>query len=91
MQHFVPTNYFSGYHSMQIRDTEKLMACKKAGITLIAIPYWWDYRKESLAATIKEVILIHNNHFTLTLEMPAPAITQLGFYWRSDTFLHGRE
>src|SRR4051812_4553646 len=36
------------------RDDEKREMCKKEGITLIEIPYWWDFTKESLAATISK-------------------------------------
>jgi len=34
------------------RDEEKRVECKAHGITLIEIPYWWDFEKESLLATI---------------------------------------
>lgn len=27
----------------------------QAGITLIEVPYWWDFQKESLAATINQM------------------------------------
>jgi hypothetical protein len=27
------------------RDVEKRQACKKIGITLVDIPYWWDQQK----------------------------------------------
>jgi hypothetical protein len=37
------------------RDQEKRRACAKANITLIEIPYWWDNKIESLAATINSV------------------------------------
>jgi hypothetical protein len=36
---------------MQI-DEEKRQACKEKGITLIEIPYWWDFSKSSLITTI---------------------------------------
>lgn len=35
-----------------VRDEMKRNECKKHGITLIEIPYWWDKTKESLFATI---------------------------------------
>ena len=28
------------------------MACEEKGITLIEIPYWWDFKELSLRATI---------------------------------------
>ena len=34
------------------RDKEKRKICEEQGITLIEIPYWWDFKKESLIATI---------------------------------------
>jgi hypothetical protein len=34
---------------------EKKIACEQYGIKLLRIPYWWDFRKESLAATIAKV------------------------------------
>lgn len=51
-QHY-KTLYFSGDQSQQRkRDEEKWNACKKAGITLVEVPYWWDCSIASLAATI---------------------------------------
>jgi len=34
------------------RDQEKRIVCEQNGITLIEVPYWWDFQKESLMATI---------------------------------------
>lgn len=34
------------------RDMEKKKLCQEKGITLIEIPYWWDFSKSSLMATI---------------------------------------
>jgi len=39
----------------QMRDEEKREACMKAGITLIEVPFWWDFKKESLASTIHQI------------------------------------
>lgn len=36
------------------KDEEKRIACQNEGITLIAIPFWWNQKKESLIATIKK-------------------------------------
>lgn len=33
----------------------KLKQCKRHGITLIEVPYWWDCSKSSLMATIHQV------------------------------------
>ena len=39
-----------GFKKKEIKKKEKL--CKENGITLIEIPYWWDFKKSSLIATI---------------------------------------
>ena len=38
--------------SYRDKDKHKREACKRFGITLIEIPYWWDGDIYSLAATI---------------------------------------
>jgi len=37
------------------KDVEKREACAKANITLIEVPYWWDFKKESLMSTIQQI------------------------------------
>lgn len=39
----------------QQRDREKIEACRKHGVTLVIVPYWWDKKKESLVKTIKQL------------------------------------
>lgn len=39
----------------QALDAEKRAACERAGISLVEVPYWWDYKKESLAGSILSV------------------------------------
>jgi hypothetical protein len=34
------------------RDSEKRHACRSIGITLVEIPFWWDLKLTTLAATI---------------------------------------
>ena len=51
-QHFYDY-YFSGSKwNQKQKDIEKRQTCIENGITLIEIPYWWDFEKESLMATI---------------------------------------
>jgi len=38
------------------RDEEKQTFCKKEGITLIQIPFWWDHDKESIVATLQHYL-----------------------------------
>jgi len=51
-QHFNNAYNFGPQWIYQERDEHKRLACKEKGITLIEIPFWWDFQKESLAATI---------------------------------------
>ncbi len=37
------------------RDKKKLVACKEFGITLITVPFWWDGKFPSVAATVQSV------------------------------------
>ena len=37
------------------RDKQKIEDCKSKGVTLIEVPYWWDRKPESLAASIYNV------------------------------------
>lgn len=50
-QHYNNIGFFSPH--MQ-RDIHKKALCKQHSITLIEVPYWWDKRKESLAASIRQ-------------------------------------
>ncbi len=45
------TSYGSAAN-IQYLDNDKKRICEAHGITLIAIPYWWDRKVSSLAATI---------------------------------------
>lgn len=52
-QHYSPIYHMSTDHLQLVqRDEEKRNACENANITLIEVPYWWDFSKSSLAATI---------------------------------------
>jgi hypothetical protein len=41
--------------TVQRRDEEKAQKCRKYGITLVAVPYWWNGSKDQLAASIQQV------------------------------------
>lgn len=53
-QHYLP-NYFNDYKVQITKDKEKKKICQEVGLTLIQIPFWWDYTVPSLAATVKKV------------------------------------
>ena len=44
---------FSNLETYKHRDIEKEKLCKKHGIQLIVIPYWWDNNLDSLKETLK--------------------------------------
>ena len=52
-QHFAQIYAFGCQEDMSYRDQQKKLACKENGITLVAVPYWWDFKLESLAGTIQ--------------------------------------
>ena len=55
IQHYKPSMFGYGNLKAQMqRDEDKQKLCKENGITLFIIPFWWDYKKESLIATIQE-------------------------------------
>ena len=47
---------FSNLETYQHRDLEKEKLCKKYGIQLIVIPYWWDNKLDSLKTTLNSEI-----------------------------------
>lgn len=58
-QHFATGNEEKGFfHDLgyrQLKDEEKRSACKKLGLTLIEVPYWWDKTVEALTTLISSV------------------------------------
>ena len=52
--HYRDLNVFGPQERFETRDEEKRNACAQAGIALIHVPYWWDLKKDSLAATIAQ-------------------------------------
>jgi hypothetical protein len=53
-QHYHNVYAFGPQWRYNLRDEDKRIACQKKGITLIEVPYWWDFKKESLQATLYE-------------------------------------
>ena len=66
------------------RDREKKIACNDKGITLIEIPYWWDFTRESLVASIHsyrpDVISAQGNGIPIPKEPPT-SITKGKYLW----------
>jgi hypothetical protein len=54
-QHYMDGTNFHGYQQQVMRDFEKKSSCKSEGIKIIYVPYWWDYKRQTLEATILEV------------------------------------
>lgn len=52
--HYHDIYAFGRLWDIKQRDEEKKEACKRSGIKLIQIPYWWDFKVASLKATIHE-------------------------------------
>jgi hypothetical protein len=52
-QHYHHSQIYGSPVKQQMRDNEKKEACNLAGISLICIPYWWNEKIESVAATIQ--------------------------------------
>eukprot|EP00026_Physarum_polycephalum_P001950 Phypoly_transcript_01954.p1 GENE.Phypoly_transcript_01954~~Phypoly_transcript_01954.p1 ORF type:complete len:900 (+),score=97.26 Phypoly_transcript_01954:131-2830(+) len=52
--HYEPTWYFQfSLEKIQQRDNFKKEQAQRKGITLVAVPCWWDGRQESLVASIR--------------------------------------
>lgn len=54
IQHYRDIHFFGPSLVYKKRDAEKRRACMSAGITLIEVPYWWNYDISSLHATIHQ-------------------------------------
>lgn len=52
--HFMSIERFGDAKDFKARDEFKRQACLREGITLIEVPYWWDYSADSLRATIHQ-------------------------------------
>ncbi len=50
--HYYNLPFFGNHWDQKNRDKAKREACKEHRITLIEVPYWWDKRIFSLAASI---------------------------------------
>lgn len=53
--HYNELGFFGPVEMYQLRDREKRALAKENGIALVTVPYWWDKRLESLAASIHQV------------------------------------
>jgi hypothetical protein len=51
-QHYYNVHALGTLWLQREKDKEKREACEQHGITLIEIPYWWDFKEPSLRATI---------------------------------------
>jgi hypothetical protein len=52
--HYHYRKHFGDPTPYMAQDLEKQEACKANGITLIVVPYWWDYTEDSIIATIHQ-------------------------------------
>src|SRR5690348_1608297 len=53
-QHYFDVYALGSKWNQQQRDEEKRILCIENGITLIEVPYWWDFEKLSLISTIHD-------------------------------------
>ena len=51
-QHYTNISALTPLWQQTERDKEKREVCKENSITMIEIPFWWDWKRESLVATI---------------------------------------
>jgi hypothetical protein len=52
--HYLDHYLFGDPLEVQMRDEEKRQACKSLDITLIEVPYWWDYQRDSIVSFIQD-------------------------------------
>eukprot|EP01124_Arcella_intermedia_P028018 TRINITY_DN5608_c0_g1_i1.p1 TRINITY_DN5608_c0_g1~~TRINITY_DN5608_c0_g1_i1.p1 ORF type:complete len:508 (+),score=131.08 TRINITY_DN5608_c0_g1_i1:7-1530(+) len=76
------------------RDEKKKQSCLEKGITLVTVPYWWDRKKESLCATLHQVLpLIFPETHSLPIPTSLPS-TISSVYLKnqiSHFLMHGKE
>ena len=79
-QHYRDVHMFGPQHQFRGKDEEKIEACAAKGITLFIIPYWWDLKRESLAATIyqrkPELLNILNSFNQAAADAPGSVILE---------------
>ena len=54
-EHYEQIGIFDSTKSKQVRDEQKKEACKEIGISLVQVPYWWDFSSKSLGSTVHKV------------------------------------
>lgn len=75
-QHYFFHHYYGSSDDQMLRDVHKRLACEKAGITLIEIPFWWDQKISSLQATVHKFrpdLVQGNSGIPIPIEMPKSA------------------
>lgn len=63
IQHFNPSPTAQAEKEIIIIEKRKRKGCEKEGITLLEIPYWWDFSISSLAGTVSYYFIQKNNLF----------------------------
>jgi len=54
-QHFHTNSFFGDVTPKIVKDKEKMQKCKKLGITLVEVPYWWGESREEIVDMIGRV------------------------------------
>jgi len=51
-QHYEQLSVYGNVSDQMVRDTNKVARCLEHGITLIAVPFWWNKKRPALLAAI---------------------------------------
>jgi hypothetical protein len=80
-QHFMDIHKFGSANYYSKRDEQKRIACNQHGITLVEVPYWWNFQLESLKSTIHKVrpdLVDKPDDFAPISTEPPPSLTRPG-------------